>query len=561
MRVAISFLVLSAVFGCGDDDGDPGDAGVDAMGVDGAVDSDVPTDAGTDVAPDAGPADPPEICVGIRGNGPRITAHFGSLSRIIEHYGVPVGGAGGSSGSITLFFLESVAMNPLIETCGDGPCDPLERANRAALMFKSILGYLEVLLESEEALSFGVLADIIMRVQDEGIAALLDTSPSEAVDALEAILSSDDLRSLVNPEVLQLLADSPNPVFHARDIVGALASAASFEVTDDTILLRPGVLSFPAFAQLLGRIASFYAAYEPVDQDAMESWLSDCASPGRGMLWPMVAELPSGESTCGEVFRTMVTDYRAAVRADEESFPTRADDPVGGELRVLVSTSVMVGDAVTAWEAARADYLQADEHTFSVDFDDIRFGYWGQTSDLNLVTGNPNGYPDLKTSKALSLGEATWREVLAFSPAEPGLARALELPGDNVSAGGWSDLQPTLVLQNLGCEKVVYLTRQGTGSSFASGVARLLGADDTDIDSLFSFTDATSSTYLSIEQSDGIWCTDWDTPPTTDIGAITLDSYTAPLETDDPVFESVADPYGNITGSTGLPGCTLGVDG
>ena len=47
-----------------------------------------------------------------------------------------------------------------------------------------------------------------------------------------------------------------------------------------------------------------------------------------------------------------------------------------------------------------------------------------------------------------------------------------------MSAGGWSDLAPTLVLKNMGCERVVYVTREGDESGFATKIAKNLGMDE-----------------------------------------------------------------------------------
>ena len=57
-------------------------------------------------------------CLGIRGNGQLVTAHFASMSRIIEHYCLASGISGGSSGSISSFLLDSIQMNPAVSDCG-----------------------------------------------------------------------------------------------------------------------------------------------------------------------------------------------------------------------------------------------------------------------------------------------------------------------------------------------------------------------------------------------------------------------------------------------------------
>src|SRR5512141_842017 len=65
-------------------------------------------------------SDAPKLCAAVRGNGESILTHFASLSRIVEHYGVVDGMAGGSSGSITTFTYESILKNPAMQRCGTG---------------------------------------------------------------------------------------------------------------------------------------------------------------------------------------------------------------------------------------------------------------------------------------------------------------------------------------------------------------------------------------------------------------------------------------------------------
>lgn len=499
------------------------------------------------------------VCVAIRGNGPRLTAHWGALARILEHYGLLDGAAGGSSGSISSFLLESVQMNPAIYDCGGVACSEREAAGRAALLFKSMQGYLEVYASSDEVRATIALADIARRIQDRGIDALLEEDPDAGVAALQTLLGSPELRDLVNPEALELLATSPDPAYHARDLIEGAQAAVSFQATTDRIFLRPGLVRFPAVVQRLGRVASFYAGYAPADLDAMTAFLDACAEPGRGLPWREVAMLPAGDRTCGERFAALVADYRARLLADEVSYASRLDEPVGAVLPALVTTSVLEGDAVTTWQAARAAYLRAEPYTFDIDFADVAFGYWGRADHLARVAANPHGFDDAKTAKFRSLGEATWREVLGYSPAEPGLDRALELPDGRVSAGGWSDLQPVLVLKNLGCDEVVYVTRRGGAGWFITGIAGMLGMDADEDRALFDLSTTDSAYGLSLASADGVWCTNWDAPSPLDLDAMTDDGWNAPLETTDPVFVAADDPYANISPRLGIAGCTLGV--
>jgi hypothetical protein len=124
-----------------------------------------------------------------------------------------------------------------------------------------------------------------------------------------------------------------------------------------------------------------------------------------------------------------------------------------------------------------------------------------------------------------------------------------------VSAGGWSDLQPVLVLKNLGCDRVVYATRRGGDSTFMVGVARMLGMSSQAQAALLDLATPTSSFALSVSQEDGVWCTNWDAPPQLDIAAMVRDGYDAPLQTNDEVLAS----YANASDYLGIAGCTPGV--
>lgn len=499
----------------------------------------------------------PTLCVGLRGNGTHIPGHFGSMARIFETYGLVDGVAGGSSGSISSFFIESIEMNPYVQ-CDE--CSAHQAGLRAALLVKSIDQYFAVLAMTDEATSIQSLAAVAGAVQAAGIESLLESDPTSAIAELQTVLQSDELRAFINPEVLELLSTSPDPAYHARDIVETLMSFGSFAADDPLILVRPGVISFEVVADRVGRIGSFLAGYDPVDSARMERFLSECSEDAVGRRWAEIAGDSLGDTTCGELLNGMIVDYRDAREAG--SFASRVDDMVGGVLPAYISTSVLERDAVDAWRAARDQYLAAQEVTLDVDFADVRFGYWGSDEDLTLLDANARAFSDDKTDRARLLGEATWREVLSFSPAEPGLARALQLPrstvvGPQVSAGGWSDLAPTLALKNLGCQKVIYVTRRGPESNFARGVAMLLGMSASDDAALYDLGNAQSGYAISVEEADAVWCTDWNVLPASDPAAIWNDGYDAEVESLDPLF--LEGSYTNVRTALGQPGCTPGV--
>ena len=126
-----------------------------------------------------------------------------------------------------------------------------------------------------------------------------------------------DLGPLVNDEVVELLLTSPDPVFHATDIVDGLEKGLRFEVDDPRVFLRTSVVDFDAFATLLGGFGSFYAGYGPADAAGVDAWLDACAVAGLGASWHEVAGLPGpGGATCGEAFTVLFERYRCDRGAD-----------------------------------------------------------------------------------------------------------------------------------------------------------------------------------------------------------------------------------------------------
>lgn len=494
------------------------------------------------------------MCAAVRGNGQLIPAHFASLARIVEHYGTFHAVSGGSSGSITSFFLASMQANPQTFECGGKSCDEAERRERVALLLKSFQGYLDYLLTSDEAMAVRAAMPIVQQVREQGLAETVQSDPEAARTALLAILEQGDLARLVNPELIALLRDSPDPEYHVADIIAAVEGFGAFAADDPKILVRPGVLSFEELARRLGVAASFYAGYGPYDAAAMEAWLGDCSEPAFGQTWSSIRNLPRGESTCGAAFVGMMGAYHDAYASDAES---RLDDPVGYFMPALISTSVLTGDAVAAWESASQQYRAAEEPSLEIDFDDVRFGYFGDAQSLDALEMRTLARDDMKSQKALGLGTPTWREALALSPAEPGLARALEIDTDHVSAGGWSDLHPVLVLKDLGCDHVVYVTRTDAESGFARGVATLLGMGAEDDVALYDLGNPASSFSQSLAAADAVWCTNWNDVEATNIEGVVADAYAAPLQSTDEFFTAGEGAYPNVTSDTGLEGCTV----
>ncbi|HEU5056742.1 MAG TPA: hypothetical protein VFU21_09450, partial [Kofleriaceae bacterium] len=245
--------------------------------------------------------------------------------------------------------------------------------------------------------------------------------------------------------------------------------------------------------------------------------------------------------------------YRAAW---SPSSPNRADDTIGARLPALVMTSVVEAAGAEEMARAQAAYRAGQVPTLAIDFDDVRIGYFGKQADLDRVAANPRGFTDLKTKKFLALGERRWRDVLSFSPAEPGLARALELGDGRFSAGGWPDLHPVQVLENLGCDQVVYVTRRGAESGFAQGVGRVLGMSAGEQAELYDLG-SKSSFAAALERAGAVWCTDWNQVGG-DLVSLAADAYSAPMETSRAFFAEGPGAYPAASSGLGVVGCTPG---
>ena len=542
MKVWGSYVAVCAcalLAGCSSGSGDEGDEAAN-----GAVNN---TDGKGDQAGDE------TLCAAVRGNGQLIPAHFGSLARIAEHYGPLDAISGGSSASITSFLAESMQMNPLLDQCRGVDCTDEQVRARLGLLYKSFQGYIEFLGQTDEAVAIQAILPLVARIKEAGLEATLAEDPEGTRDALVNLLEQDALFALLNPELIGLLQNSANPQYHVNDILAAVQGFGSFSADDPKILVRPGVLSFGAVAEKLGTAASFYAGNgAEFPETQMDAWMEACAVPGSP--WSEVANLPAGDGTCRSEFFAMLGDYREAFEAPGARTRSRIEDQVGDFLPALISTSVLVDDGVAAWEESRSMYNSGVDPTLDVSFDDVRFGYFGDPDSLGALQNSTR--TDLKSQKAIGLGQVSWRTALSYSPAEPGLARALPIDDAHVSAGGWSDLHPVLVLKDIGCDKVIYVTRTDPESNFAQGVASLLGMSGQDARDLYALDNPDSSFSQSLAEADAVWCTNWNDIDALQFEAVGEDGYNAVLQSTDSFFTESKSAYDNVVADSGLEGCS-----
>ncbi len=507
-----------------------------------------------------GPSDQPTrppatstTCAGVRGNGPNLFAHYGALSRHVEEYGAITCVAGGSSGAITSFLIESMWANPALHECDGRRCSADEVDARQALLLKSVVGLTDAGLFQDVA----TVSALVGQLNAENIPALLATGDGLAgVEAFIRILR--DLGPLINPEAIELLLTSPDPVFHATDIIDGLEKGLQFQVDDPAVFIRTSVIDFDAFASLIGSYGSFYAGYGPADVGRFDAWLSSCAEAGLGSTWAELATLESAtDLSCGDEFTSMFNDFREAFAIS--GGPNRADDPVGTYLPAFGVTGVLTGASIDHWEDARAAWITAEPIPFEPDFADVGVGYWGADKELRTMDRNlDRRFDDLGSNQFVPLGTSTWREVLKSSPAEPGFSPAVPLVSGALSLGGWADPLRITPLEALGAKRTIGINRLGGVGGFTESVTRLLNATDAEVDALYSTTDPNSTFFVSLEQATGIWCTDWDGQGG-DPDALFADAYNSPFITGDRAFLDPRFGYPNVGPGTSIAGCTPGV--
>ena len=85
----------------------------------------------------------PNYCIALRGNGELQPAHWGALAQTIEKFGIPSAMSGGSSASISMFLLESIAFNRAVEAQSE-----TVQKTSYAFMLKSLVGFFSELRQT-----------------------------------------------------------------------------------------------------------------------------------------------------------------------------------------------------------------------------------------------------------------------------------------------------------------------------------------------------------------------------------------------------------------------------
>lgn len=484
-------------------------------------------------------------CMAIRGNGDYQPAHWGAMATTIEKLGLPQAMSGGSSATVSMFILESIAKNPFVDKANESG-----RKEMASFLLKSLLGFTEATKNSVLVKSaFSVYENykyIETKQFTQKIRKLLMSQ--NWIDLKKHLLDSQ-IEIPVNDQVLKLIFDAVQKKdkaqvrFYLNEIENSAKVFGNFDAkNDDNLFFRFGLVSFEKMAGYFGKVAGFYST-EGDSAQTLSAWkdlINQCSINSIGKTWPeIVQQNPVCQNLFSKVFNSHFNDIHNKAKPELNQ--------AGLKIPMYASTAVIIGTEATRYNKAFTEYIKTRDVHYGLKYkiknpDQVVFGYWGDPKKLTQIKNNLDMSIE-KNKKFYSLGDATWLEILSLSPAEPGLSNLKPFTKDNinyVSAGGWSDLAPTLVLKASGCENIVYLTRQGGDSLFAQGVAkRLLNLDiswdkletsndiiskrnilendlgqKNDLNSnwsmLYNIANPQSSLRISLSVADAILCTDWN---------------------------------------------------
>jgi len=460
----------------------------------------------------------PDLCLAVRGNGELIWGHFGGIARILETEGLIKGIAGGSSASISSFLYESILTNPQLRRgCAEGDCPDAEVAQRAAFLIKSIYYWLQISGSTTEGAALAHVWTLKNQLGDFDVNQLSADKIEQVKTGLSSLydlLKSSTARNLVNRDFLSFVFDealfkdgTANGIaklrFRASEAKKSIEQFGTFDASTPAIFVRPGIIDFRTVGHLIGNIGDFYAGYAPGTQSLWQPLFQECT---KNALEKLPWELEGSE--CKARFDAMIAAYLNSRNAITLH---RVDEVIGRHLPVAVTTATLV-TGLDRFDLAKADYYGQRTMVLNLTADDFRFGYAGPSPWFAEISAGIKGMVDLRSQKYMYLGEMAWSDMLAISPAEPGLSNAqhFKVAADYYSFGGWSDLSPVNILAAGQCQKIIYLTRQGPDSKFAQAIAGQLGFGKM-LNALFSTEDKTSSLSIALKRADLVYCTNWDT--------------------------------------------------
>ncbi|MFM8314786.1 MAG: hypothetical protein ACKOA8_10910, partial [Deltaproteobacteria bacterium] len=363
------------------------------------------------------------------------------------------------------------------------------------------------------------------------------------------------------------------PAYRRWEILLA-AQGLDFNTENASLFFREGLLNYDQLVNVIGRVGDFYSNRGPIPQNLWKNFFSSpCLEASKKLGWEGLSHSQQG-AYCATQFKKAMGSYLQRT-SNPNHVSSRLEEPVGLHMNTLVTDSVIVGSGVDKYKKALSTYQSTINSSpccsyydrdfakfrakigaipFQLDFmNEVKFGYWGRQADLEKVAqGTAQRKDDIKSSLFLNLGTEKWKYILERSPAEPGLSKLVPMKNNMYSSGGWSDLHPIPVLKDIGCEKVVYISRtHKVDSEYGQGLVHLFNIPKEVEEKLYSLDNPDSSFMTSLRAADAVVCSNWNALSNLDFKGHFEDSYKAPIATQDPDLRQkskslVADP---------LPGC------
>lgn len=521
----------------------------------------------------------PQYCLALRGNGELMPAHWGALARTIETFGLPHKAAGGSSASLSLFLLESLQRNPILDES-----DFVKRSQQVAFLLKSIEGYASHQFsqpEWQDFLKFLGKAQSVQRIQsvEDLESALRQLKPRELRRVMSALSKIKQGQVFYGPAVEKLhqhilVADQSSAEWSNRlsqlvaQVQAGLGVLGKFDAKNDSdLFLRDAVINFKALAQIFEKLTQFYSLTGASQnlQQRFSDFMKICSEQSQGKTW---SEIVQTRPECQPQLSQLVRHYERYVRTPESLL----DQSVGAFSPSIVATGIVAGVSADQIRSAKRafdrDFQKTHGENLKIESADVFYGYTGTPQDLHTAARRLNDFtfPGAQLDKSqrfLELEQMSWREALSMSAAEPGLSSYVETrdsKGNSVlSTGGWSDLHPVTILKASGCENVIYVTRKGGDTIFGQGVAkRLFGfekpwseldphepsrsrnrilnnqGDPKDMTSqwsrMFNLANPNSNFDYALQTSDAVVCTNWNSfDVKKDFHQMIFEAYHAPI--------------------------------
>jgi len=360
-------------------------------------------------------------------------------------------------------------------------------------------------------------------------------SRREMTRAARTLLKSPLLRELLHPNLLAAF-EADNWRRLPKNLSRIRASADPkriFSGTDGELMLRDGFINFPAFVEKLGFIADFYADVGHAQNSAWNSFLNACAPVAPARTWSEIRDHRVGDQSCGDRFRSLVRAWRASPSPQPAK---RLGDVVGASLPTLVSTSVLRKRGVLeSFQRELEKFHAYRPASFRPGFDAFHLGYFAPQAALDRLSSAAVDPAELVGNRRVALGARPWRVALLHSITEPGLASGQPYPSmpDTITSGGWVHVDHSKALRAIGCDHVAFVTATGDESGFPIGIARLIGANDEDIQRMYSLEAdrfPRSDFARAIEAADGVLCTRWESLKDGDQSRLIHDAMNAPFE-------------------------------